>query len=464
MAATDCLIFVLGSHNWQQESYFSTGSAMVHELQHKALNDMPGVHCYSLWPSNVLKTPEDRDDYRVIETDHEVPICEGVHPQSSLRFHSLSTDQFSKYMELLVTKCLDFINYIVQKHGKTLDFLMAHHVFNNPAVLAAVNQQRVWDGMKKIPVFAFSHGTGMMMYLNELDNHPEFPLRFYPWVRKAVCLFEDETEIQGVFTLTELQRSRFCNLFPNFPQTRVKLATLGYQQTIFRKLAVPENRNEWSLKWKQVLYEEIDESVLPLNIGNNKPLPDLHSFEHIVVFCSKLDKVKRLELLLTASKNWEADKKSILTLIAGSASKENIKTYVDMAYYDLRLKNTYFIGALMQSELTKLFNLADIVVLPSKMEAFPMVLVEALACGTPVVGIDTWACSSFTAENVGILIKENEDQNQMARDINDNVTKALSENWKKTKSEHCANLALKNFSNPRRVKQLLDCVKEVIGD
>ncbi|XP_063724340.1 uncharacterized protein LOC134851994 [Symsagittifera roscoffensis] len=459
MLETEHLVFALGSHNWQQSSQFTTGSAIVHELQHRALNDLPGVKCYSLWPSNVLKSPVDRDDYRVVELNHPVPICEGVHPQSSLRFHSLSTDQFSSYMDLLVSKSAEYINYIEEKHGRPVEFMMAHHVFNNAVVLTEVNKRRELEGRKRVPLFVFAHGTGLLLYLNELQQNPDFPIRFYPWIREEVELFENNELVQGVF-MTKLQESKFSQLFPNFPTKKIKVVNLGYDQSIFRKIDTSEGRNKLASNWNKVLYENCDSSNFPAMIGDKKGLPNLESFEHIVAFCGKLDEIKRLEVLLNASKLWENEGRSIVTLIAGGAMKESVKTYVDMAYEDLRLQNTYFLGPMGQLELAKLFNITDVLVLPSKSESFGMVLIEALACGASVIGMESWAPFDFHKENVGVMLKDGENTDEIARTLHDAVAKSVHEKGDINRRDHCALFALNNFSNAQKVKELLETMKK----
>lgn len=61
-----------------------------------------------------------------------------------------------------------------------------------------------------------------------------------------------------------------------------------------------------------------------------------------------------------------------------------------------------------QNELAELYTRADIFMNPSKEESFSLVTVEAMACGTPVIALDTSAVKELVNVKNGILIHNNE--------------------------------------------------------
>lgn len=61
-----------------------------------------------------------------------------------------------------------------------------------------------------------------------------------------------------------------------------------------------------------------------------------------------------------------------------------------------------------QEELVSLYSLASVFVNPSIEETFSMVTVEAMACGTPVIVLDTSAVKELVNENCGIVLSDNE--------------------------------------------------------
>ncbi|TGD57156.1 glycosyltransferase family 4 protein [Flavobacterium humi] len=75
--------------------------------------------------------------------------------------------------------------------------------------------------------------------------------------------------------------------------------------------------------------------------------------------------------------------------IIGPTSSENYLTELKelVQKYDLS-KNVHFLGHKEHADLPRYFQEADLFTLPSDKETFGMVMIESMACGTPVAGID----------------------------------------------------------------------------
>lgn len=67
-----------------------------------------------------------------------------------------------------------------------------------------------------------------------------------------------------------------------------------------------------------------------------------------------------------------------------------------------------------QDELVKLYSAADLFVNPSLEESFSMVTVEALACGTPVIALNTSAVKELVREENGIVLSSHETEDYLA--------------------------------------------------
>ena len=75
-------------------------------------------------------------------------------------------------------------------------------------------------------------------------------------------------------------------------------------------------------------------------------------------------------------------------LIAGGGELESeLKALVEQLGLSGRVR---FLGELKQDQLPELYNAADIMVLASSREGWANVLLESMACGTPVVATDIW--------------------------------------------------------------------------
>src|SRR6185312_12796456 len=150
--------------------------------------------------------------------------------------------------------------------------------------------------------------------------------------------------------------------------------------------------------------------------------------------------------LLRAAASYEqrTDTK-ILTLVAGSGPLEAQVQMHDLAA-ELGLRRTYFVGPRPQDELTTLFNCADVGCFPSYREPFGLVFIECMACGTPVIGADSGGPRDFVTPDVGVLVPETHDREQLAASLAAAVDRALDEDWKHTKGPAARDYAAANFS------------------
>ena len=92
-------------------------------------------------------------------------------------------------------------------------------------------------------------------------------------------------------------------------------------------------------------------------------------------------------------------------LIAGDGPEElMLRSLVEK----LNLQNrVIFLGALNQSQLSEYYSAVDALVLASSREGWANVLLESMACGTPVVATNVWGTPEVVARpEAGILINE----------------------------------------------------------
>ena len=65
-----------------------------------------------------------------------------------------------------------------------------------------------------------------------------------------------------------------------------------------------------------------------------------------------------------------------------------------------------FLGSMPQERLARVYNAADVLVLASSREGLPNVVLEALACGTPVVATAVWGRPRSSRTAAGRLVQE----------------------------------------------------------
>lgn len=78
-----------------------------------------------------------------------------------------------------------------------------------------------------------------------------------------------------------------------------------------------------------------------------------------------------------------------------------------------------------RAELAMLYSLADFFVNPSKEESFSLVTVEAMACGTPAIVLDTSAVKELVNENNGVVLSSHTSEDYL-KAIHELETKSLS--------------------------------------
>ncbi|MFQ5718403.1 MAG: glycosyltransferase family 4 protein [Acidobacteriota bacterium] len=105
-------------------------------------------------------------------------------------------------------------------------------------------------------------------------------------------------------------------------------------------------------------------------------------------------------------------------VIAGRRVREYCK---HVGLTDEELLGVVFIGAVSREDMVLIYNLADLVVLPSYYESFAHVLVEAMACGCPVVASTTGACGEISG-GAGLLADPDSPE-----DFAEKMTRTLSD-------------------------------------
>lgn len=448
----DRLIFQLGTNNWQRGGEFAPGSGILHEAHHDAYNALPGVRCYSMYPSRRQRFREEH--VRVFELDHDIPICESVSPVSSYRWHSMSEAEVAAYRQRLTDEVASWMDEIEATTGDRFALAIAHHAFMNTVVMRDVIRRRVESGRDRIPLLCFTHGTELKMYANErrADRPDEFPLRFLPFMR-GEKVFDHADPAHGadvVAAISAEQVEAFLDVFPEFPRDRVVLSPNGYNQHVFRRLTEPTDVYADRVNVLSGFMTQPAEGT----DGKPEPVAPADGFDAVVAFCGKFADWKRLDALLRAAAIYERRRARILTLVIGSGPAEAQVEMHDLAA-ELGLRRTYFLGPRPQDELAVLFNCADVGCFPSYREPFGLVFIESMACGTPVIGADSGGPRDFVTPEVGVLVPETDDRQELASSLAAAVIQAVDEGWKGAKGPAAEAYARENFSVVSQVSKLL---------
>lgn len=173
----------------------------------------------------------------------------------------------------------------------------------------------------------------------------------------------------------------------NMKESKVSIAVSeNLRQNITRKGNVPENKIV-------TIYNGVDTNFFNPNINCEDIIEKYNLYDYFkIVFVGRIAPAKGIEYLIKALKELENYK--IKALLVGpfkymfqegkrkSSYGESLLNLVKK--YNLQ-DRVIFTDAIPRDELPKYYVAGDVFVLPSVYEAMAMVLVEAMACGVPVV-------------------------------------------------------------------------------
>jgi glycosyltransferase involved in cell wall biosynthesis len=180
--------------------------------------------------------------------------------------------------------------------------------------------------------------------------------------------------------------------------------------------------------------------------GADKPL---------ISFVGKFAHFKGVDVLLRAAATYERVLPGVQTLLTGHGELwDEMHALRD----DLQLQGVHFLGHQPQCQVARLYNAADVSVVPSRAEPFGLVAMEALACGTPVVATDEGGLPDFIDERVGVLVPVDDSQSLSAAVISEIENVA-----KQRKGAFASRYALANFTWTSQVAKMIDLYTDALA-
>jgi glycosyltransferase involved in cell wall biosynthesis len=229
-------------------------------------------------------------------------------------------------------------------------------------------------------------------------------------------------------------------ILPRIMRDAAMVITLSQDQS-----ALIHNRYKVSLDKIRYIGNGVSEKFL--DIGRIKR--NFHSPLRLL-FVGRLALQKRPERLIEAMSLVTSN--VILNMVGDGEDKAELEKLTEKSV----LKNVTFSGRLDGEKLLDAYNSADVFVLPSDKEGMPLVLLEAMATGLPIIGSDVLGIHELI-EDVGILV-ENPSPETFAQEIdklaqNPNKLNELSaSSYKKASMYSWKNL----------VEQLEEVYKEIL--
>lgn len=334
------------------------------------------------------------------EVDFNFP-CFTTHPRSTQTFYDLSDSEVDLYVDLWRSHLQEAADLF------SPDIVHAHHVWVAPYVTTELG----------VPTVISVHGTDLMGF----KRGPRYRDMALSAAKKA----------NGLIAIS---RQVMADTIKNYRvnEGKVHLIWNGFDSRIFK--VIPEAT-------KGSLFREF----VAGHEGAGGPL---------VSFVGKFTEFKGIDILLRAAAIYEKAMPDVRTFLVGDGQLwDGLHKLRD----SLKLQNITFLGHQSQPDVARIFNAADVSVVPSRVEPFGLVAIEALACGTPVVATNEGGLPDFINDRVGKLVPV-DDPEELAQAI----LHEIESRSKSTKGKYASQYALSGFSWTTQVAKMIDLYRTAI--
>lgn len=195
-------------------------------------------------------------------------------------------------------------------------------------------------------------------------------------------------------------------------------------------------------------------SIIPNMIDTDYfyPKPKEKTNKFTFLYVGFLKKQKGVETLIRAFARAFENSNNVLLRIGGDGEqREELESLVDKLNISDKVE---FLGMLSRSEVRKQLWDSNAFVFPSFFETFGIVLIEALATGTPVISTKSGGPQDIVVQDVGILVEPN-NIDRLAEAI-----KNMYISYNCYDSDTIRKYAVKCFSNNTVINQLIELYRK----
>lgn len=144
--------------------------------------------------------------------------------------------------------------------------------------------------------------------------------------------------------------------------------------------------------------------------------------QKVIVFVGALNKIKGVIELINAFMRLLPEYPGLHLILVGDG--EEFLTIKKIISSDSLHKKIHLVGRQPHNEISNWLNAADIFVLPTHYEGLPNVVLEAMACGLPVIATRVGGIPEVVTEDTGVLIPPKSTESLVK-----GIERMLTKNW-----------------------------------
>ena len=309
-------------------------------------------------PQDTIHLPENVAVFPVYYHSDEVPfpVCgmSDEMPYESTRY----CDMTEEMTQQLFTAFRKQLKNAVESFRP--DVILCHHLY----FLCALAK----EAYPEIPIYGQCHGSDLRQF------------RKNPWQNDFIR--SQVQQLSGVLALHEEQKKLICQTY-DLPEDLVTVMGTGYNSDVF----------------------SINEEIKAKKSDKTR-----------LIFAGKLSEKKGVMSLLRSLHHLKQSENFQLALAGGYGNQAEYDEICRLA--EAAPCEVTFLGKLNHQQLAQELNASDIFILPSFFEGLPLVLIEAMACGTRVIcsdlpGIQPWLAKAIPGSGVVFVTPpqmQNEDE------------------------------------------------------
>jgi D-inositol-3-phosphate glycosyltransferase len=183
--------------------------------------------------------------------------------------------------------------------------------------------------------------------------------------------------------------------------------------------------------------------------------------ESIILFVGRIVPLKGIDRLLTAMTYLQGKQRIKLVVIGGDEHSQAEMQRLKSLSRSLKIhESVIFLGLVKQEMLPLFYSAADLCVVPSYYESFGLVVLESLACGTPVVATKVGGAESVIRHGeTGYVVIDNDPCR-----LSDKIALLLSTSNGNTEFVGSVRASVKNYSWSNITEAIIEEYQSVLRD